>query len=122
MHTDLSGKMLLQPFPVFVDVGGIHNQHIASLSTLVNQQIIHNSAIGITEKCILGLTVLQSTHIVGRHLLKKLLRICSLHGELAHMRDIEQSSLLPYRLMFLHNSTELDRQLPASKINTSYSW
>ncbi|MNW70063.1 hypothetical protein D3C74_492440 [compost metagenome] len=61
--------MFLQPSPILVDIGGIHNEHIVLLRQLVDQQIIHHTAIRITHQGILGLARYDCGYIIGGHAL-----------------------------------------------------
>lgn len=54
---EFSGEMLLQPLEVLVDIGGVHDEHVALMVQAVDEQIIYYAAIRIEHQGILRCTI-----------------------------------------------------------------
>ena len=104
----------MQPLEILVDIGGVHHQQIV-IGSAVNQQIVHQAAVGIAHGRVLGLPHLERSHIVDGNPLEKGQRARSGQAKLPHVGDIKYPRGAANGSMLIVNPGVLHRHLEAPK-------
>ena len=107
--------MLLNPAPVFVDVGGIHYQQVVLIGQLIHQQVIHDSAFVIGEARILGFAIGELAGVVAGHALNQVEGVRAAQPELAHVRHIKNAHRAAHRAVLVEVGRIANRHVVASK-------
>ena len=109
--------MVAKPREVGLAVRGIDDQQEAIPSTLVDDQVVDDSAVLVGEERVLGLSGLDPVEIVREQSLQILARARAFDLEFAHMRDVEDAAVAPHREVLRDHALVLHRHLPAGEGN-----
>ena len=77
--------MLSHPSPVLVDVCGVDDDEEVILAHLIDEQVVHRTAILVAHHAIENLSRLHATHVVGEDMIDVSLGIRTLYSHLAHV-------------------------------------
>ncbi len=108
-------RLLLYPFPVFINICGIDNEEEFVFAAFVNQQVVHHTAILVTHHTIENFSCRHTCDVVGEDMVDVTLGIRACDEYFTHMTHIEHATRLAYSLMFVYNATILDRHLETAK-------
>ena len=114
-HRTVLGQVLLEPFPIFVEIAGIDHQHVGFRGQVVHQQIIDQSTLAVGHAGILNPARKQSLHMIGRHSLQKGQSPGPTHYKLPHMRYIKKTACCTYGHVFSFDSAVTHRHLKAGE-------
>jgi hypothetical protein len=96
------------PVPVLRDVGGIDHDHVVVLRDAVDQDIVDHAPVGPAQGGILHVAGRELRDVVGGHPLEVRQGARPLHGEVAHVRHVEETRARAHGLMLLANAGVLD--------------
>lgn len=109
-------SVFLEPGPVLVAIGGI-DHHQKLIGDVVDEDVIHNPAIGLTEQAIARLPDGNGGHVAGNDVLEERHSVGAANHKAAHMANVKQAGTLPHRVVLLDDPAILDRHLPAAELN-----
>jgi hypothetical protein len=107
----------LQVREILIDIGGVDNQILGGFADIVDQEIIHDTAIWVAHGAIHDLPGAQRFDIVGDRVAHEILGIRAGDHELAHMGEIEQPDRLTDTFMFFGNGMVLNRHIVAGEFD-----
>ena len=102
--------MLLHPSPILIDVGSIDDEEEIILAHLIYEQIIHRSTILITHHAVKDFPYWNSSNIIGKNVVDIALGIRTLHSDLAHVGDVEETYMFTNSQMLWSNTSILIKQ------------
>ena len=85
--------LLLHPRPVLVDVGGVDDQEEIVLAQLVDQQVVHRSAVFVAHHAVENLPHRHVCDVVGEDMVHVALGLAAPYCHLAHVAHVEQSDV-----------------------------
>ena len=100
---------------VGLGVRGVHDEQVPVSAGPVDDQVVDDPAVLVRQQRVLRLAELEVGDVVREQPLQHLGRGRPLDLELAHVRDVEDAGVRPYRLVLGDHSFVLHRQLPAGE-------
>ena len=99
--------LLLNPGPVFVDVGGVNDQKETVVGHFVDQQVVYHPTLFIAHHAIEYFSSGNSTYIVGKNVVDIAFGVTARNEHFAHVAHIKYATVLTYSLMFIDNAAIL---------------
>ena len=109
--------MSLQPRKIFIDLRCVDNEQKLLRTGPVEDEIVDHPASFIKHQRILCLADIEGRHPIRKQRVEPFRCLRAPDKELAHVRDIEYSAILPHRPMFIEDARVLHRHFPARKIH-----
>ena len=103
------------PVPVLLYIGSIDNQQILLRLILIDEQVVHNTAILIGKASVLHFTGSKGCHIIRSNFLQKVQSVRTLHPKFSHMGDIEHAYTLANGEMLIDDTGIFDRHIVSRK-------
>src|SRR3954447_14866210 len=94
-------EMSLQPSEIFIRARRIHDEQILVLVDPIYNQVINDPAAVIEQKRVLTRADVELVEIVGQHVIEPIASTGAVHDELAHVRNVEHTNIVPHCPMFL---------------------
>ena len=110
-------RLLGDPGPVLVDVGGVDGEHEPFGPEPVEREVVDDAAVGNTEQRVLDLSDLERADVVGGQDLQRGQRLRASHLELAHVADVEEADGRADRAVLLDDARVLHGHLPSAERN-----
>ena len=111
-------QMALDPRGVLVAVARIDDQPVVVGGTAVNDEIVNNAARVVAEHGVLDVAVLHGGDVRGDELLHVCDRVGALEPQLAHVRHVKESRLLPHgHVLGEHTGGVLHGHQKAAELN-----
>ena len=89
-------SLLLHPSPVLIDVGSIDDEEEIIFAHLIDQEVVHRTAILIAHHTIIYLTNGSIGDIICKDVLHITLCIFALYRDLSHVRDVKETTLMSH--------------------------
>ena len=103
------------PIPIFGDVTRIDNQKVFFRFIMIDQQVVHDTALVIRKASILSFADRQHGSVVRGNALDKSQRIRTFYPKLAHVGDIEHTHTIHNGHVFVDNTGVFDRHVETCK-------
>ena len=104
------------PVPVLFDIRGIHHEHVLFRLVMIDDQVIHDTALFVRETRILRLAERKVGSVVRCNCLDEFQCLRSFYPELAHVRDVEHAHAVYYGHVFVDDSGIFNRHIIAGKL------
>ena len=111
-----AGHVVEHPGEILLDVRCVDDHHIG-IGQMVDEDIIHNPAVGPAQQRVVRLALVNRRDILGGDVLKERQRGAALDFDLAHVADIEQAGGVANRVVLVHDPAILDWHLPATELD-----
>src|SRR5439155_2921817 len=112
-----SRKMTLQPREIFVRARRVYDQQKFLLANPINDEVINDSPALVQQKVVLTRADIELADVICEHGVEPFARVCSVHNQLSHVRDIKDANVVSYRLMFLDDARVFHRLEPPGERN-----
>ena len=107
--------LFLNPSPVLVNISCIDDQEVAVCSHLIDQQVVHYTAIFVAHHAIENLSGIHLGDVVRKDMVDVTLGIGTTYQDLAHVTDVKDATSLTYGLMLVDDARILDGHVETSE-------
>ena len=116
-HIGVEPVVTANPLEILVLVRRIHAKKIVIGGKPMDQQVVHESAVGIQQPRILRLAVLQSGRPIRTERIDQLDGLRPPNLDLAHVADIEKADPLAHREVLGDDARVFDGHIPSAEID-----
>ena len=103
------------PCDVLVDVGCVDDEEEVVIGAFVDEEIVDDAAVGMEHHAVDDFSVGQPADIVGEDMVDKAFGVRPADGNLAHVRDIEDSAAGAHGFVLFFDAGILDRHVEAAE-------
>src|SRR5215217_7743174 len=109
--------MTLQPCKIFVRASCIYHQQVVVFVETIYNQVVDDPTSIVEQKSVMTHANIELVDVVGQHAIEPIARTSAVHDELGHVRNVEDTDIVPHCLMFLDDAGVLHRHKPATERN-----
>ena len=117
LQTYAESVLAVDPFPVFVDIAGVDYHQIFGSRILVDDQVVHNTALAVRHAGVLRLACIELANVVGGDVLQEVQCAFAFYPELTHVAHVKHAHACADDHVLLVNACRvLDRHIEAGKL------